>query len=70
MLGDSLVFARIASAMASRRTLMAASFSTPKRSQKNAMVGISGILIVGAIHCSSWRSTLPEIRTTTVSSIQ
>jgi hypothetical protein len=47
---DPLVFARIASAMASRRTLMAASFSTPRRSQKNAIVGISGILIVGAIH--------------------
>jgi hypothetical protein len=40
MLGDSLVFARIASVMASRGTLMAASFSTPSRSQKNAMVGI------------------------------
>jgi len=28
----------------------------------NGMVGISGILIVGAIHWSSWRSTLPEPR--------
>jgi hypothetical protein len=62
MLGDSLVFARIASVMASRGTLMAASFSTPSRSQKNAMVGISGILIVGAIHWSSWRSTPREPR--------
>ena len=50
MPGDSSVFARIASAMASRRTPIAASLSTPRRSQKKAIVGISGMLIVGAIH--------------------
>jgi len=50
MLGDSSVFARIAAAMASRRTPIAASRSTPRRSQKKAITGISGMLTVGKIH--------------------
>ncbi len=44
---------RIASAIDSRRTLIAASLSTPRRSQKKAITGISGILTVGRIHWSS-----------------
>ena len=53
MLGDSFVFSRIASAMASRRTPIAASLSTPRRSQKKALTEIRGMLTVGRIHLSS-----------------
>ena len=37
MLGDSFTFARIASVIASRRTLIARSFSTPSRSQRRLL---------------------------------